>query len=202
MDFNEGMDYLSKLFKGKEWFYDVGTDQYDRYVVYIRFANHETIYDIPDEVAGRQVVVHFAGSLTANRDNFTNNLSSTTHKWSDIKSKLPPERQAKVDTAVKETLSMMELEGAARRADADRMDIVEEVVGEEGDEQSMRHLQNELERLEKVCGSFTLQDIFYEVQDGKNAVTNMSSRYPEVRQSLDKLFVEYGFDIIYEELDG
>jgi len=63
-------------------------------------------------------------------------------------------------------------------------------------------LIKELDRLEKVCGSHTLQDIFYEVQDGKNAVTDMSKRYPEVRDSLEKLFVTYGFDVIYEEIDG
>jgi len=63
-------------------------------------------------------------------------------------------------------------------------------------------LIKELDRLEKVCGSHTLQDIFYEVQDGKNAVTDMSKRYPEVRSSLEKLFDVYGFDVIYEEIDG
>ena len=185
MDFNEGMDHLSKLFKGKDWFYDVGTDQYGRYVVYINFACRETIYDIPDEVGGRQVLVHSAGSLTANRDSFTNNLSSTTHLWKDIKDKMPAEQKARVDEAVKKEL-----------------DIIEEAVGPASDNQSMRYLQNELERLEKICGSYTLQDIFYEVQDGNNAVTNMSARFPEVRSNLEKLFEEYGFDIIYEELDG
>lgn len=60
----------------------------------------------------------------------------------------------------------------------------------------------ELDRLEKICGSNMLQDIFYEVHDGKNAVTNLSSRYPEVREALEVLYSNYGFDVIYEELDG
>lgn len=60
----------------------------------------------------------------------------------------------------------------------------------------------ELDRLEKVCGSNILQDIFYEIHDGKNAVTNASSRFPEVRGALDVLYDQYGFDVIYEELDG
>jgi len=60
----------------------------------------------------------------------------------------------------------------------------------------------ELDRLEKICGSNILQDIFYEVHDGKNAVTNLSNKFPEVRQVLDSLYNEYGFDLIYEELDG
>jgi len=63
-------------------------------------------------------------------------------------------------------------------------------------------LIRELDKLEKICGSHTLQDIFYEVQDGKNAVTDMSKRYPEVRKALEGLFLTYGFDVIYEEIDG
>jgi hypothetical protein len=63
-------------------------------------------------------------------------------------------------------------------------------------------LTRELDRLEKICGSHTLQDVFYEIHDGKNAVTDMSKRYPEVRTSLEELFATYGFDVIYEEIDG
>lgn len=64
------------------------------------------------------------------------------------------------------------------------------------------YLGSELDRLEKICGSNMLQDIFYEVHDGKNAVTNLSARYPEVRESMGVLYRDYGFDIVYEELDG
>ena len=64
-------------------------------------------------------------------------------------------------------------------------------------------LIRELERLEKVCrGSNTLQDIFYEVHDGKNAVTNLRMQYPQVADAMEDLLRVYGFDVIYEELDG
>jgi hypothetical protein len=63
-------------------------------------------------------------------------------------------------------------------------------------------LVEELDRLEKLCNSNTVQDIFYEVHDGINAVTNLSARYPEVRAAMEVLYKKYGFDIIYEELDG
>lgn len=72
----------------------------------------------------------------------------------------------------------------------------------EEEDKSIFHLQKELDNLEKICGSFTLQDIFYEIQDGKNAVTNMSLRYPEVRKGLERLYDQYGFDVIYDEIDG
>lgn len=60
----------------------------------------------------------------------------------------------------------------------------------------------ELDRLEKLCGCNILQDIFYEVHDGKNAITNLSFKFPEVKDSLSRLYDEYGFDVIYNELDG
>lgn len=63
-------------------------------------------------------------------------------------------------------------------------------------------LVKELERLERICGSHNLQDIFYEIHDGKNAVTDLRYRFPEVWGVLEPLYMKYGFDIIYEELDG
>lgn len=172
MDFNEGMDHLSKWLKGHDWFYDIGTDSYGRYVVYVKFMNHETLHDIPDTVSGKQVVVHFAGSMQASKEQFTiRPLSSFTSGT------LPPPPE---DTIVS-------VEGSISGASEDK---------------SLRHLQNELDRLEKACGSHALQDIFYEAHDGKNAVTNVSKNYSDVRKSMDKLLQEYGFDVIYEELDG
>ncbi len=67
---------------------------------------------------------------------------------------------------------------------------------------NVQDLIEELDSLEKICGSNILQDIFFEVHDGKNAVTNLSAKYPEVRASLESLYIDYGFDVIYEELDG
>lgn len=73
---------------------------------------------------------------------------------------------------------------------------------DEGPEYNINDLIKELDRIEKLCGSHTLQDIFYEIHDGKNAVTNLSARYPEVRRDLELLYDRYGFDVIYEEIDG
>lgn len=69
--------------------------------------------------------------------------------------------------------------------------------------ESTDELCAELDRLEKICGSNCLQDIFYEIHDGpNNSVTNLSARYPEVKDRMSTLYDEYGFDLIYEELDG
>jgi len=179
MDINEGMEYLRNLYKDKEWFHSVGVEQYGRIVVYIHHTTHETLHDIPDQVAGKQVLVHFAGSLFLDKDKYVNRPQSIFAS------------------------PMMELEGAARRADADvPFDVVDEAVGSQAEELSIRYLETELFRLEKLCGSNTLQDIFYEIKDGPNAVTNLSARFPDVRKSLEKLYDQYGFDVIYENLDG
>jgi hypothetical protein len=53
-----------------------------------------------------------------------------------------------------------------------------------------------------MCGSNIMQDIFYEVHDKENAVTNLSAKFPDVRKSMEKLYAQYGFDLIYENMDG
>lgn len=160
------MDELTNLFGTKEWFHSVGTDQYGRLVVYIKHTTHETLNDIPDRVDGKQVMVHFASSLTASKNQYTEDLT--------------------VRKAPEPTLQ-------------ETMDEVSEVELPPVD---LSELTGELDRLEKVCGTHILQDIFYEIHDGNNAVTNLSVRYPVVRESLDRLYVQYGFDIIYEEMDS
>lgn len=59
----------------------------------------------------------------------------------------------------------------------------------------------ELDRLEKICGVNALESIFYEEHDGKNCITNLSSKYSDVRSSIHVLYEKYGFDIIYNELE-
>ena len=191
MEKSEAMDQLSRQFKGQDWFYDVGLDQYGRIVVYANWINSEVYRLVPDNVEKFQVLIHFAGSKTATREQFVNTPSPRTQS-------VPPDLISIFDNAAKEAQA-----NGIDTGFGQMFDELDQVVGAEVEEnKSLLHLQNELTRLEKVCGSFTLQDIFYEIQDGKNAVTNLSSRYPEVHQAMKRLFDKYGFDVIYEELDG
>ncbi len=64
------------------------------------------------------------------------------------------------------------------------------------------YLIKELDQLEKMCGTNILDAIFYEVHDRHNAVTNLSEKYPLVRDKMEELYTEFGFDLIYEEMDG
>lgn len=70
------------------------------------------------------------------------------------------------------------------------------------EEPDLSELIKELVHLEKMCGSNIMQDIFYEVHDGINAVTNLSSKFPDVKRGMEKLYEQYGFDLIYENMDG
>jgi len=77
-----------------------------------------------------------------------------------------------------------------------------EAVVETTDEiTSLSELTNKLDKLEKICGTNTLGDIFFESHDGKNAVTNWSAKFPDIRKDMDKLLNKFGFDVLYEELE-
>ena len=188
MDVDEGMGYLSDLYQHKEWFHSVGRDKYGRIVVYIHHSTHETLHDIPDRIAGLQVLVHFAGSLCLNKDQYATTLNAGP------KMLTPSEFLQKAREAQAQGIDT----GFGVLADPN-YDPVDE---HEQEDLSQRRLENELTRLEKACGSNTLQDIFYEIRDAQNAVTNFSARYPDVRSALEKLYEQYGFDVIYENLDG
>lgn len=168
MEVNDGINQLNQLCKDKDWFYDIGFDQYGRYAVYVKYMNMETMTFIPPVVGGKQVVVHFAASKTASRDQFVDDKSAP---MSYLKDKI---------------IELKELP----------------TIEDKEDEENLCYLISSLDKLEKQCGSFTLQEIFYEIHDGKNAVTNMSDRFPDVRKQLETLYNIYGFDVIYNEMDG
>jgi len=69
------------------------------------------------------------------------------------------------------------------------------------EEPDLDFLSCELDRLEKFCDNNILCEVFFEVHDRKNAVTNLSKKFPEVRKTMEKLYDIYGFDILYDELE-
>lgn len=153
MESNEGSELLTGLFFEKDWFCEVGVDTSNRYIVYVKYMNMDTMTTIPDQMLGKQVLVHFISSKPV---------------------PAPP----------KLTLVPPFKEDAH---DAFPTDV--------------SFLANELDRLEHICDSRVMQHIFYEIHDGKNAVTDLSERFASVRESMERLYNEYGFDVLYEELD-
>lgn len=170
---------LHSQFSERDWFHSVGQDKSGRLVVYVKYMCDETTHDIPRQVDNVNVLVHFATSKDINPELFA-------HKG--FKSK----KVAVLDT-VAERLATLKLAGD----DSDDDSILEPDASLD-----LRELISELDRLEKVCGSNIMQDIFYEVHDGANAVTNLSSKFPDVRHCMDNLYQQFGFDLIYENMDG
>jgi hypothetical protein len=66
---------------------------------------------------------------------------------------------------------------------------------------NMSELSGELDRLERVCGVRILGEIFFEVHDGHNALTDYRKQYPDVFKRLQILYDDFGFDVLYEELE-
>jgi hypothetical protein len=164
---DEGLVLLTNLLSDKDWFCGAEHEG-NRYVVYVKHMNLETMTVVPDEVLGRQVVAHFISHKKASREQFTTNGT-----------RVPFSKPA----VIAPSESIEDLSSDLLESDIDL-------------------LIKELDRLERVCGSRTLQDIFYEVHDQQNAVTSYSAKYPDVRTTMQSLYDEYGFDVIYEELDG
>jgi len=193
---------LKFQYQQRDWFYDVGYDQFGRPVLYVKYECPETIWDIPDRWDGKQLLVHFAPSAPNWKSDYvsvesTSRLPVAVSFSPKVFIEAAKTAQTKgIDTGF---VGAMDAEGIAI---LDRLAEQEEAERERELELSVRALTDELDRLERICGSNILQDIFYEVQDGKNAVTNLSAKFPEVRQRMEKLHAKYGFDIIYEELDG
>lgn len=67
-------------------------------------------------------------------------------------------------------------------------------------ELSLELLSRELDRLSDVCGWETLGELFLEVHDGDNAVTNFSSVFKSVSNDLSRLYNLYGYDVMANEL--
>lgn len=181
-DMNEVLEQLRQMFKDRDWFDDVGVEEYGRPVVYIKYMCQETLHDIPDTVGGRQVLSHFAASKKGDSKKYVTDGNARVEN-------IPIPLVNKIETVKPEEVELVDEDGA--------VELPSSFL-----EYDLSGLCKEIDRLEKICGSNALQDIFYETHDGRNAVTNLSARYPEVRSSMEKLYSEYGFDVIYEELDG
>jgi len=159
-------------FGNRDWFHSVDKDKSGRLVVYVKYMCDETTYDIPRQIEGVNVLVHFAGSKNIKKELYA-------HKGFKPKEVFVSEAVEDLGTS-------------------DDVEFIEEP----NTPLDLRELVAELDRLEKMSGSNIMQDIFYEVHDGINAVTNLSSKFPDVRRGMDKLYHQYGFDLIYENMDG
>lgn len=179
METQDGLKLLATKYSNYDWYDSVGLDRYGRYIVYVTTMNLDVMKAVQHSLEKKQVLISYANSKPENVKNYI----------------------IQYDPTKKESLHFLdfldEIVGEWTQANADSSKMVDEVESIDIEE-----LISSLDRLERICGSHGLQDIFYEIHDGKNAVTNLGAKYPEVKRDMQKLYNQYGFDIIYEELDG
>lgn len=173
MNINESMDLLSKMFKHNDWFFDIEIDKNNNLVMYTHWMNGEILKQVPSDIEGHQVFLHFSSAKLAKREDFVNIAP------------IPLVNIKALDVTSDAEYLGQEVELSSSNLELDLSDLIKN-----------------LDSLEKICGTNILQDIFYEIHDEPNNVTNLSAKFPEIRKSLENLYDRYGFDIIYEELDG
>lgn len=191
MEIQEGIKLLVEKYSTNDWYDSVGLDKYGRYVVYVTTMNYEVMTTVQQSLEGKQVLINYASSKPENLKKY-----SVSYDWNRpaVNKEIPFDpfaRDPRVGELSLEDLTKLQAPAAPPIKYVDDIDII-----------NLDELIAELDRLERVCGSHGLQDIFYEVHDGKNAVTNLGSKYPDVKRDMHRLYDRYGFDIIYEELDG
>lgn len=75
---------------------------------------------------------------------------------------------------------------------------------EEPAEDLEESLTHSIWRLKRICGPDELYDCLFEITDeadGLEVMTNISKQFPEVRETLERLYKAHGFDAILEEVE-
>lgn len=202
--------WLHQICDGKDWFHSVGWDQYGRAVVYVKYMNTETLNLIPDlSEDRRQVLTHFATSITSHASDFMNKPQEKLLgvEWQFVPKQITTNPSLYMPgTATTPSLSVLAQDPSilAREVSVRNSDAESALSPEEEErltEMRVQALTDELDKLERICGSNILSDIFFETHDKGNAVTNLSAKFPDVRQRMENLYSNYGFDIIYDELE-
>jgi hypothetical protein len=63
------------------------------------------------------------------------------------------------------------------------------------------YLTEKLWELRRICGADNLADIFFEIHDGEDAITDLSKEFPSVRKAMEELYEIYGFDVLFNEVE-
>lgn len=79
--------------------------------------------------------------------------------------------------------------------------VAEPYVKSSSDEEEADQCLNwELESLNNLFDYDILYHIFFEVHDGKNAITQLSNTYKDARLAMEDLYEIYGFDMLHTKL--
>lgn len=166
---------LTKQLSTNDWFDSIQMDEFGKMVVFVRYATKDVMDCIPDKFEDKRVVWQYANSKPELVKAKYNSITTPAYNY---------------------TPSFTQIVDNFKYVDINVLAV------SEADDVDIKFLISELDRLEKICGSSTLQSIFYEVHDQKNAVTKFQENFPEIYDDMLDLYEEFGFDLIYDELDG
>jgi hypothetical protein len=154
--------------------------------------DEKVIRFVPDWTEDRkQVLLHFAASAPDAKNEYVNKPQERKYTPSQFVETTRQAMKQEIDVGFGQCVELI---------DGELVDK-EEIEQDRQLELSVKVLTDELDSLERICGSNVLGEIFFETHDKHNAVTNSSSKYPEVRKRLEKLYDTYGFDLLYEQLE-
>lgn len=187
---NTDLQSLRQQYENKPWFADVGTDQYGRYVVYMKEICHGSLHDVADYHNGKQVLVHFVAHKNATREQYVAEKPTLDHV----------ESTTETNELARRLLTKSKLTAPIDnpRVGSTLQSFFEE-TGEWAEVQAGA-LKKTLVLLEEQIGIRSVQDIFWETNDKENAVSDLSSTYPDVRKTMDGLYDEFGFDVLHDAL--
>lgn len=149
----EQLQLLKNLFSNKDWFYDVGTDSFNRPVVYVKTMSSSIFSDIRNQYQDPNLLIYYSSYAQCNKERYVSVLSNSNSSSSS-------EEELDMNYLIAETLY-----------------------------------------LKSLCKKQILQDIFFEVHDKENSVTNFSKDFPEVKSIVEELYNMYGYDLLYEKLE-
>jgi len=174
-----------KKLSNQDWFDSVSKDQFGRPVVYVKNMSKFILEQIPNNF-----LVHFANSKNVTADKYAFHYTSTNFtKSSNL---LPSNLICSYHKQEVKVLPTLPIEDFWKFGDEED-DIEEQDLAEE--------LDDKLFNLSKICNFNTLENIFFEIHDKNNAITNLSPKYPEVVKEMKKLYDQYGFDVLFDQFD-
>ena len=180
MELSEALDQLNKKLFSYDWYakkVEKNSILHGSIVAYVHRMDSEVYALVPDYIGPWTVRIHYIASFFGPEKSVYQTMVDAQKV--EAKSKLQ-----KLADEIGDLPTTLLAVGSLERED-NMLDV---------------DVSDEIWKLSKLCGWQNLEDIFYEVHDGVNAVTNQSEAFPEVRTKLEYLYELVGFDVLADEI--
>jgi hypothetical protein len=176
-------DLNAKLAK-EPWFHSIEADQFGNLIVYAKYLSLEVYKAVPDTFGGKSVKVHFAAHKEAKPTTYVSPAAQGSF-WDQMQKVAEPAKNSPDWMHAGINLNPQNFETFSPPKEEDlEADLVED-----------------LWELKKICGEDNLAEIFFEIHDQEDAITNKSKEFPGVRKAMEQLYETYGFDVLFNEIE-